>query len=209
MMMRAMRTGLAVGGALALAQGACASTTFISTWKAPDARAAHYKGQKMVALIVSPDESVRRGAEWELTKELKNRGVDGVPAYSIVPTSQIKDKEKAKAAFEQIGAVAVVVMRVTAQEKELSETRPGWTSPYYTNFWGDYYDYGWGSVYTPSYLQIDTLFYVETLVYSLKEGKLIWAGKSKTVNPKTAEALIKDLVAGAADEMRKAGLLKR
>jgi hypothetical protein len=206
MMRQTLATGLAVAGTLAL--GACASTTWTSTWRAPDAQAAHYKGQKIVALVLSKDESVRRGAEWELAKALKSRGVDAVPAYSIVPADETRDKDKARARFEQIGAMGVVVMRVTAQEKEYNETTGGWTSPYYTNFWGDYYDYGWGSIYAPSYLKIDTLFHVETLVYNLKQGKLIWAGKSKTVNPTTAEALIKDLVSSVAAEMEKAGLLK-
>lgn len=206
MNMRATRAGLAVAAALAL--GACASTTWTSTWRAPDAQAGQYKGQKVVALVLGKDDNVRQGAEWELAKALKARGVDAVPAYSIVPVNEIKDKDKARARFEQIGAVGVVVMRVTAQDKDYNETTGGWTSPYYTNFWGDYYDYGWGSVYAPSYLKIDTLFHIETLVYSLKQGKLIWAGKSKTVNPSTAESLIKDLVNSVAGEMEKAGLLK-
>lgn len=205
-MMRATRAGLAVAGGLVL--GACASTTFVSTWKAPDAPAADYKGKKVVALVLSPDERVRQGAEWALAKELKARGVVGLPAYSIVPVTEIKDKEKARARFEQAGAVGVVVMRVTSQETEVTASAAGWTTPYYADFWGGYYGYGWGSVYDPGYLKSETQFHVETLVYTLKEGKLIWAGKSKTVNPESAEALIKALVAAAGDEMKKAGLIK-
>lgn len=195
-------------GSLALVRPADAGTNFVSTWKAPDAAGANYKGQKVVALVMSPEPNQRQGAEWALTLELKKRGVDAVPAYSIVPADETKDRDKARARFEQIGAVGVVVMRVTGQEKEMSTTSAGWTAPYYTNFWGDYYSYGWGSVYVADYLRIENIFHVETLVYNLKQGKLIWAGKSKTVNPETAQSLIKDLVSGVASEMKKAGLIK-
>jgi len=48
---------------------------------------------------------------------------------------------------------------------------------------------------------------VETLVYSLKQNKLLWAGQSKTTNPSKIDAFVRELAAGAANEMKKVGLL--
>ena len=48
---------------------------------------------------------------------------------------------------------------------------------------------------------------VETLVYSLKQNKLLWAGQSKTTNPSNVDAFVKELAAGAVREMKKVGLL--
>jgi hypothetical protein len=198
-----------LAGAATLALAACASTSFNTSWKAPDAAPMSLKaGDKVVALVVSPNESTRRGAEASLAAELTKRGVQGVPAYSIIPTEEIRDKDKAKARVEAAGASAVVVMRVTGKEKELSSSPGGmYMGPYYGGFWGGYYGYGWGGVYDPGYLRTDTIVSVETLVYDLRQDKLVWAGQSSTMNPSKAESFIKELVDESAKEMRKQGVL--
>jgi hypothetical protein len=56
---------------------------------------------------------------------------------------------------------------------------------------------------------MDTVMRVEVLVYSLEQNKLVWAGVSKTTNPKSANALVKQLVDKVASELKKAGLVQR
>jgi len=53
----------------------------------------------------------------------------------------------------------------------------------------------------------DTIVSVETLVYSVNQDKLVWAGMSETTNPSKVDAFIKELSTGAIKEMKKAGLL--
>ena len=48
---------------------------------------------------------------------------------------------------------------------------------------------------------------VEILVYSLKQDKLVWAAQSQTTNPSKVGPFIKELVAKAADQMKKEGLI--
>jgi hypothetical protein len=103
-------------------------------------------------------------------------------------------------------------MRAVGSEKELSASSGGymWGAPYYGSFWGTgYYGYGWGAVYDPGYLRTDTIVHVETLVYDLKTDKLVWAGKSQSTNPDRVDALIKELVASAAENMKKQGLVAK
>lgn len=198
-------------GAAAVALAACASTRYNSTWKAPDAQPLNFAGQKVAALIISPDEATRLGAEGSLARELTARGVQGIPAYNLIPPNESRDKEKAKALFTQAGIAGVVVMRVVGQQQEISST-PGmgyWGAPYYGSFWGGgYYGYGWGAVYDPGYLRTDTIVSVETLVYDMKADKLVWAGRSQTTNPSRVDTFVKELVAGAAQEMKKQGLIR-
>ena len=200
--------------ALALTLGACASTQFNSTWRNPEVQALNFQGQKVAAVVISPHESTRLGAEGELARELKRRGVDAIPAYNLIPPNETRDKERAKVLFTQAGIVGAVVMRAAGTEKEISTSGGSamWGAPYYGSFWGTgysgYYGYGWGAVYDPGYLRTDTIVNVETLVYDLKADKLVWAGKSATTNPDRVDTLIKDLVAAAAGEMKKQGLIK-
>jgi hypothetical protein len=61
--------------------------------------------------------------------------------------------------------------------------------------------------YDPGYLRTDRVVLVETLVYSLAQDKLLWAGKSKTTNPENLQKFISELADAAAKEMRKAGFV--
>jgi hypothetical protein len=49
---------------------------------------------------------------------------------------------------------------------------------------------------------------VETLIYSLEQDKLVWAGQSQTTNPEKVGPFIKELVAKAANELKKQGLIR-
>jgi len=205
------QAGIALAASLALGLSACATTSFESSWRNPDVPALNFKGQKVAAVVVSPHESTRLGAEGELARELKRRGVDAVPAYNLIPPNETRDKDKAKVLFNQAGIAGVVVMRALGAEKEINSVGGTgyWGAPGYASFWGaGYWGYGWGAVYDPGYLRTDTIVNVETLVYDLKADKLVWAGKSQTTNPERVDALIKELVAKAAAEMKKQGLIK-
>ena len=185
---------------------ACATTSFTSSWKAPDAQPiGSFAGQKVVAVAMSKNQAVRRSAEDTLVSVLNANGSQGIPSYSILGDET--DEAKAKAAIEKSGAVAVVVMRPVAQEKEISSTPSMYMGPRYGGYWGGYYGYGWGGAWGGTEIRTDTIVVVETLVYSLKQNKLVWAGQSKTTNPSKVDAFVKEVAAGAGKEMKKAGLL--
>jgi hypothetical protein len=198
-----------VATAAALAAAACASTTFVTTWKAPDARPGTFKGKKVLALFMSQDEALRRGIEGSLAYELRQRGAEAVPAYSVIPTSDLRDEAKAKERVAASGAAGAVVLRLVGRDQQLTGSPETYFAGYYSGFWGGYWGYGWGGVYDPGYIRTETVLHVETLVYSLEQNKLIWAGQSRTTNPSSADALLKDLVAKVAAEMKKAGLVQK
>jgi hypothetical protein len=200
------RTALA---AVLLPFVACATTTFVSTWKAPDAQpVGPLKGKKVVAFVETKNAASRRAAEDALAREISRAGADGVPGYTLVDDSQVGDEAQARAAVEKAGAVGVVVMRPVAKDKAITATPGVYTGPMYGPYWGGYYGYGWGGAWAmgPD-IRTDTIITVETLVYSLSQNKLIWAGQSKTTNPSNVDDFVRELAVGAANEMKKAGLL--
>ena len=81
--------------AIVMASIACAttSTRFTSTWKAPDAGPLDFGGKKVLALVLSKNEGMRRAAEDALARELTARGTQGIAAYTVIPTDAIQDKE--------------------------------------------------------------------------------------------------------------------
>jgi hypothetical protein len=194
---------LATTAAVTLA--ACATTSLQSTWKDPTAAPLNLKGKKVVALVVTDEEALRHAAENEAAREITAHGGVGVPAYTLLPQAQIRNKERARAIFEKEGIEAVVVVRPVAKEKELSgsfSSNPGYSSFWGPGFWGG--GGGWGG---DGYLRTDTILIVETLVYSLQQNKLVWASQSKTMNPTQVGSFMRELGKTLGTEMEKQGLL--
>jgi len=185
-----------------------ASTKFKSTWKSPDAASVDLRGQKVGALIIRKDNMSRQDAEYALAGALVARGMQGVAVYTIVPENEMRDRELVKARLAEAGIVAVVVMREIDQSSAVTES-PAYfyATASYNTFWG-YYDSSWTYLYSPSYLNIDRIVSVETLVYDLRRDKLVWAGTSETFNPSQTEAFVEDLADSAAEQLKKDGLIQ-
>jgi hypothetical protein len=195
---------------LALIAGAAgAATTLRSTWRAPDARPGTFRGKKVVAVFVSPDESERRSIEGLLASELAKRGARGVTAVALVPAEEIRDEAKVRARLAAADVAGAVVFRLVAEDREI--TAP--LATYYGNktydsLWGGYWGVGWDGVYAPGILLTQESVHVEVLVYSLQQNKLVWAGQSSTTNPQRADKLVRTIVTRVAKEMKKAGLIE-
>jgi hypothetical protein len=206
--MRRTVLGILVMSAVAVL-AACSMTTYSSSWKAPDAQPiGKLTGQKVVAVVMARNTAARRSAEDSLVAVLNASGAQGIPSYTLVGEDAVGDEAKAKAAIEGSRAAAVVVMRPVAKDKEIRSTSSMYMGPMYGPYWGGYYGYGWGAAWAPAPdIRTDTIVTVETLVYSLKQNKLVWAGESRTTNPSKVDAFVRELAAGAAKEMKKLGLL--
>ena len=77
----------------------------------------------------------------------------------------------------------------------------------YAGGWGPYYGYGWSAAYSPGYVVTDTIVRVETLVFDLKQNKLVWAGQSETTNPENLHQFMRDLVKAVGADMRRKGVI--
>ena len=188
---------------------ACETTTFISTWKNPQAAPlGKTKGRTVVACVMAQDEYIRHEAEDELVKIINKRGQKGVSSYTLLPPG-VFDENIAKAAFEKAQAHGVVVIRPVSADKEVTATYTAgyWGGPYYGGFWGGYWGYGWGAVYDPGYLSVEKVVKIETLVYSLEQDKLVWAGLSRTVDPTQVDSFITEVGKACAEQMEKDGLI--
>ncbi|MEP6995065.1 MAG: hypothetical protein ABI968_11130 [Acidobacteriota bacterium] len=189
---------------------ACSSTTFQSTWRAPDARPLQLRGRKVVGLFISKNPTIRHTAENAMAREITARGAQGVPAYTVLSDAEERDQDRAKAKVDSMGFSGMVVMRVVGRETQYSYEAPTvWARPYYRHMWGGYWGWGWQTVGTPGYLTADRVVKVETLVYSMEQDQLVWAGISKTVDPAHIDNFIGELASAVADRMEKDGLLQK
>ena len=201
----AARRGLVLW-ALVVAVGAlaCSTTEFKSTWRDPTARPVALRAQPVAAFLITSNEATRRAGEDILARELSARGVKGIPGYQLTGEKPVRDSEALRRNLEKAGIAGTVIMRVVDRRLELDYVPGGYA---YGSMWG-YWDYGWGMMGSPGYMETDTIVSVETLVYSLPQDKLLWAGVSETTDPNNLDSFIKEIVKKAGEEMRKAGLVQ-
>jgi hypothetical protein len=155
--------------------------------------------------------------------------------YSLMAKTPLENEAEAKAAIEAAGVKGIVVMRPMGRRQKV-ETEEVYSSPYYGSYWGGYYGYGWGSPYmTPASYAIASnphdpaynaptiyvadgptketvtttteIVEVEVLVYSLKQNRLVWAGRSETTEVEKLDPFVTQLAAKTVQEMGEAGLL--
>jgi hypothetical protein len=188
-----IRTAALLGAGLAFA--ACASTSLVESWKAPGAGPLRFN--KVLALAIVKDESVRRVAEDALQATLKS--VRAEPSYRVLEGANVADGEQLKemkGRLQQDGFDGVVALRMVSSQQQAS-----WT-PIVIPL-----EAFWGTGSPAAEMSVETVARVEIKLYSLSDDKLIWSGCSETHDPKNAEQLVQEVVAAAGRELRKQGLI--
>ena len=202
------RFTLPLAWVVALLVTASASTEFIRTWKAPGAARLNFAGRKVAAAVIVDDVNLQVAAEEALSREIAARGPEAVPAYRIVPRPEFAKKESARIWLEKAGVQGLVVMRVLGTDTRETYSSVVFSSGYYASPW-DYWGYGWGTAYPIGKGKKETMLTVETLLYDLSTGGPVWAGVSRTKNPKDHISFMKSLAADIGKELQREGLTKK
>lgn len=192
-----------------VALGACSSTSFVATWKAPNMAPIDPSGSRVAAVVMVQNESARRAAEDRLAAEISSHGALGVPMYRMMPGPiGIGRENEAREVLERENIKAVVVLRPINIQKEWVVTPSTYGDPSYSGYWGGYYSYGWDHPWGAD-VHVDQVVSIETLLYSLPQNKLLWGGQSKTTNPQDVNELVAEVAAAAAKELQYDGVIAK
>lgn len=185
-----------------------AADFFLTTWKAPEAKALTFGGRPVAAVVIVDDEALQISAEEALAREISARGPIGTPAYRFIPREERASAERAKAWFQNSGMQGAVIVRVVGAENEKVYSSMIWSSGYYSDVW-NYYGYGWATATPIGPARNELTITVETLLYDMSGGGPIWAGVSRTKNPKDPRSFMQTLAKNVGKELEKAGLARR
>ena len=206
MMSLRLVAGVAVAGSLA----ACASSSsFDTSWKAPEATPLQVEGAKVAAIAMMENETARRAAEDALVRELNERGAEGVAMYTIMPGASPGNEDEVRAALDGLGFAGAVALRPVDRKTEII-SEPIYVGPDYVRLWGGYYGYGWRQPWPTvvvSDLHTRTTASVEVLVYSLRQNRLVWGGQTETADTSNVERLVDTTAKRVAKELQRQGLL--
>ena len=195
---------------VALACGAVVSAqsyAFRSSWKAQDGKAFDMAGKKVAALVISHDQSLRMSVEEALSRELTSRGLVGVAAYRTIPAELLQDAEKARGWFERTGVAGIIVLRLVDVDKETVHSAVVWSSMSYQSY-SNYYAAGWQTVTPIGRGREVTTIAVETLLFDLAQGGLVWGGVTEATDPKDVQSYVTGLAKEIAKELERVGLAR-
>jgi hypothetical protein len=168
------------------------STQLVATWKQPGTPP--YPLTHSLAVFMTKDAGMRRMVEDKLAARVPG----GVPSYKVIPDSELQRLESVREHLKTDQFDGAVIMRLVGMTTEVTPTG--------TDFYG-YWGY-WGTAYDPVYYTTQQIYSVETTVYTLKDDKLIWMGRSQTVDPKNASKLADFSVNFAVYNMKKDGIIR-
>lgn len=172
---------------------------------------------KVLVLGVFKDDLQRRSFEANFVKEVNAEHKQAVAGYTIMPEADDYDsKEDILAAVKKTGADAVLITSYNGTIEKQREVAPrveyvpsmGMGYGRYGYGYGGYYGSRYETVYRPGYTVTDTIVQLETRVFSVAEEKLVWAGKTKSVNASSGEKIVKQLVKLVVEDMKESGLIK-
>ena len=181
---------------LMLAVG-CSSTQLDTAWKAPNTGPISFK--QVVVLVINTEPAERRAQEDELAAQVKK--AKAIPAHTFIPDSDLDDREKVKQKIVQSGSDGAVVVRLMETRKETTYVPPQ------TSYWDEGPGYA-ASRYGPGTYITNTVVRAEVSLYSVPDGKLLWAGSSTTTDPANARSFAMQVARAASAELRRQGLLK-
>lgn len=191
----------------------CASTQMVSQWTDPQYKSGPLT--KVVVFIAAKDEAVRRATEDRAVSALTG-STKGVASYTLFPDQRELDKkneDRIKAALEKQGIDGAIVTRLEAVDKDSvyvpphAYVVPGAPPPVagvpYGSFYG-YYGYAYGYGYTtPGYTYQETKYRIETVVYRLPQGNIIWTATTESVNPDSRQQVTEEMMRVVGQELVK------
>lgn len=195
---------IAAFGGVAFAQ----SYTFRSSWKAQDIQKLDMAGKKVVAVVISPDDSLRMSVEEAVARELTARGFVGAAGYRSVPAELLKDGDKARAWFEKTGVSGIVVLRLLGVDKERVPSAIVWTTTYYQSF-SNYYGTAWQTVMPIGPGREVTTMAVETLLFDVSKGGLVWGSVTDASDVRNVQGYVAGLAGAVSKELQRVGLVMR
>jgi len=172
------KSRLAILGAALVFLASCSTSRMVAQQSNPDYVGKSFKSVMVVA--VTADEIVRRTYEDRMVALLGERGLQGIPAYSVIGKRGKVEEAALRDAIARSGAEGVLITRVTQVDQLSGYSNAATVTAGYGYGWGGFYGYYDGvwetSTVAPQKVSGPTWTVSETRLFDAKNGALAWTG---------------------------------
>ena len=199
----------------AISLSSCANTKFTKQWVSEEFD--HQPYDDILVLVVADKMGNRQDAENYIVEKLGEAGIDAMPSFDILPKTKTIDAESVDAAIDGLQLDAVIVMfatGITEEEYYVPARRFGVYAGYgydhmhYNSFYS-YYPHAFNYVYIPGYDNTHYVVTLETSLFDLNSGEMIWSGQSNTFAPESVDDVIHNITVLMIRELNKKGIIQQ
>lgn len=177
----------------------CATTNLLTSWVEPEAR-----GKKLgnVLLVgVARNAVVRRQFEDGFARVLRGRKIGALTSYAQLPDPAAINEAAVKPIAAKENITHVLIVRLVDRKTVTSYAPPSpnsyYAGPYYPahyGSWHGYYGTGYAAATSPGYTYETEYVHLETNVYDVATGKLLWTGLTKTALGRQVQEQIEEFI---------------
>lgn len=193
------------------AMGACEkgpTTTIPLAWKNPSYQGGGFK--KLFVIGVAQDDPSRRLFEDTFAKAIASEGASAQASWGHLPKTGKLTEEEVRGAIEGGDFDGVLITRLLSVDQNQEYVPPSTHSvptTYYGYGYYGYYGASYSIVHEPGYYKTNTHFRLETNLYSVATGDLVWSGQSDTLNPESLAEVIDSMTAAVAKKLKSEKLI--
>ena len=159
----------------------------------------------VIGLTYKDNEEVRRSFEDSFVRHLRAAGIEAISSVDAIsiPANMKLEKEEILKAVNKFNNDAVIVTHLVGKEdKEIySRSAPSHGGYGYYGYYGRAYRYSSGYSRTRKSVRL------ATNLYDVKTEKLIWSGKSETLDPDSTQQMMDDVIKEVIKDLQKNNLL--
>jgi hypothetical protein len=193
-------TCLAAGLLICLITIGCAPAKVSSTWRDPSLTGP-IRFKKIVVLAIHPDAVTRRIVEDEMVKQIGSDRT--VPGYTVLSDAERDNVTTVKAKVQQLGFDGAVTIKPAGARSASANAGPGSSHSFIED-----YDKSVSSPEHSGGTTSQNVLVVQTNIYSVAEGKLLWQATVDLYDPKDARQIVADVVKVVGAELRKEKLIQ-
>lgn len=206
--------GAFILGTLLLLQG-CQSTNFSATWTIPDHSSRNFK--KLLIVGMSRNVAARSTVEDEVVYFMRLKKINAVAASDVLPSDRAqvpKEKEAIRKILEDAGYDGVLTVSLMDVQRETNYVQgSNYYAPatFYGGYYGSFYSYYpnmYSNVYQPGYYVNTQTVYLETNLFDVDSGDLIWSAQSDTQDKNEVDELANSYARGLVSHVLKRKIIQ-